>query len=348
MSADSAHHTISHPASGYAHGPRASTQVAIAAVSAAMARGGMTQAGKVFLFLSTHFHGQIDACLRAVASVCGSIDIAGASAAGVFTEQDWSLDSPAAAALVLPVDYPLHQRNSHLALAAPNAVNQFWLNDGATKFGAIAGDATGKGQYALWQAGQQRFSFIQLPLEARSIIVSDGLSELGPWQTITAADGLQLQRLDDQPALQTLAPWLGQYPLESLQAAIRPAGRGETAHWAPVLGGDLSTDSVMLAQPLQAGDELRWGHFDSSAASQRFASQIISQLAGRPQPRWALAFSSHRRAMAGDGLTEPDWHTLRRTLPAVPFAGFYGNGQIIPLAKFNRVVDNSVLLALFD
>lgn len=316
-----------------------------------MARGGLTQAGKVFLFLSTHFHQQIDECLRAVVAISGSMDVVGASAAGVFTEQDWSLDSPAAAALVLPPDFPAQMRNSHLALAAPNAINQFWLNDGALKFGGVAGDATGLGHYALWQAAQQRFSFIQIPLEARNIIVSEGTQSLGAYFTITASQGLVLESLDGRPALDTLGPYLAQYPQEALLAQISNAAQS----WIPVIGTDLSRGSVMLAHELFVGEQLRWGHFNAKAASDELAQQIMLQLAGKPQPKWALAFSSHRRVMTGDGLSEPDWNVMRKTLPDVPFAGFYGNGQIIPppnhhqpIDKLNRIVDNSVLLALFD
>ncbi|QLI82084.1 FIST C-terminal domain-containing protein [Chitinibacter fontanus] len=343
------------PASGYAFGPRASTQVAIAAVSSAMARGGITQAGKVFLFLSTHFHQQIDDCLRAVVVISGSMDVVGASAAGVFSEQEWSLDSPAAAALVLPANYPTQQRNSHLALAAPNAINQFWLNDGAIKFGAIAGDATGQGHYALWQAAQQRFSYIQIPLEARSIIVSEGTQILGPLHTITQSQGLMLETLDHHPALATLGPHLARFPQETLLAQIYPSTPSSQPSWVPVIGTDLERGSIMLAHELPLGAGLRWGHFNAKTASHELAQQIILSLAGKTQPKWALAFSSHRRAIAGDGISEPDWNVLRATLPDVPFAGFYGNGQIIPrttgqglIDKANRIVDNSVLLALFD
>lgn len=337
------------PASGYAYGPKASTQVAIAAVSSAMAKGGMTTAGKIFLFLSTHFQHIIDDCLRAVVSISGSMDVVGASAAGVFTEQEWSLDSPAAAALVLPIDQIVQQRNSHLALAAPNAVNQFWLNDGAIKFGGIAGDATGQGHFALWQAGQQRFSYIQIPLEARNIVVSNGIQIVSPPLTITGSHGLTLETLDHAPALLSLGPLLASYPTESLLAQISPPNElSNSAQWIPVIGTDLARGSVMLAHELEIGSELRWGHFDAHSASEELAQHIIQAIAGKPQPKWALAFSSHRRAMDGDGLNEPDWNVIRKTLPDVPFAGFYGNGQIIPLAKINRVVDNSVLLALFD
>jgi small ligand-binding sensory domain FIST len=343
------------PASGYAFGPKASTQVAIAAVSSAMARGGITQAGQIFLFLSTHFHQHIDECLRAVVAISGSMNVVGASAAGVFTEQDWSLDSPAAAALVLPLDYPTQQRNSHLALAAPNAINQFWLNDGTLKFGGIAGDATGQGQYALWQAAQQRFSYIQIPLEARSTVISEGSMPLGGEYTITASQGLCLETLDHQAALSTLGPHLARYPQEVLLAKIWLDNTQTTPSWIPVIGTDLAKGTVMLAHELPIGAKLCWGHFNAYAASQELAQQIMLNLAGKPQPKWALAFSSHRRAMAADGLSEPDWTTLRTTLPDVPFAGFYGNGQIIPapkahpqIDKLNRIVDNSVLLALFD
>ncbi|MBM5571193.1 MULTISPECIES: FIST N-terminal domain-containing protein [Deefgea] len=334
-------------ASGYAYGPRATPQVAIAAVSSAMARGGLSHAGRIFLFLSTHFQYEINTTLRAVTQVTGSFDIFGASAAGVFSDQDWSLDAPAAAAIVLPAQMPASSTpNSHFALAAPNAINQQWLNRGGQRFGGIAGDATGNGAYAIWQNGRQHADFVEIELTPRDIILSQGFHALSPQYRISASNGLMLESLNDAAAYPTLRPWLHQYDLHNLMAGI-----GDSVSdmlWIPVIGVDEHKQAIMLAHEIPVGMSLCWGHFDSTAASQDLGLQLMNQLAGRAQPKWGLAFSGHRRAMAGSGLTEPDWNVLRSALPGVPFAGFYGNGQIAPLAKSNQVVDNSVLVALFD
>jgi hypothetical protein len=335
------------PASGYAHGPRATPQVAIAAVSSAMARGGLSHAGRIFLFLSTHFQYEINTTLRAVTQVTGSFDIFGASAAGVFSDQDWSLDAPAAAAIVLPAQMPANKSiESHFALAAPNAINQQWLNRGGQRFGGIAGDATGNGAYAIWQNGRQQPDFVETPLTPRSIILSQGFQALSPNYRISASNGLMLETLNDAAAYPTLLPWLRQYDLHNLMAGIGDSPSDML--WIPVIGVDEQKQAIMLAHEIPVGMSLCWGHFDSAAASQDLGLQLMSQLAGRAQPQWGLAFSGHRRAMAGSGITEPDWNVLRSALPGVPFAGFYGNGQIAPLAKSNQVVDNSVLVALFD
>ncbi len=334
------------PASGYAHGPRATSQVAIAAVSMAMARGGLSHAGRIYLFLSAHFHADINSTLRAVTQVTGSFDIFGASAAGVFTDQDWSLDAPAAAAMVLPAQMTLSSSDSHFALAAPNTINQQWLNRGGQRFGGIAGDATGNGAYAIWQNARQQHDFVETPLTPRDIIISQGFHALSPHYRISASKGLMLETLDDVAAYPTLRPWLRQYDLHNLMAGISESP--SDMQWVPVIGVDEHKQAIMLAHEIPVGMHLCWGHFDSTAASQDLGLQLMTQLAGRPQPQWGLAFSGHRRAMAGSGITEPDWNALRSALPGVPFAGFYGNGQIAPLAKRNQVVDNSVLVALFD
>ncbi len=341
------------PASGYAHGPRATAQVAIAAVSSAMARGGLSQAGRIYLFLSTHFQHDIDACLRAVTQMTGSFDIFGASAAGVFTDQDWSLDAPAAAAIVLPAQPPITPAIStdcHFALAAPNTINQHWLNLGGRRFGGVAGDATGNGAYAIWQNGRQHSGFIETALTPRSIVISQGFKALSPRFVITGSHGLMLDTLDNKAAFPTLRAWLRQYDLHDLMAGISDPERDFSAEtqWIPVIGIDEQRQSIMLAHALPVGATLCWGHFNSAAASQDLGLQLMSQLAGQKQPNWGLVFSGHRRAMAGSGINEPDWNVLRSALPGVPFAGFYGNGQIVPLAKSNQVVDNSVLVALFD
>ena len=334
-------------ASGYAHGPRATPQVAIAAVSAAMARAGLSQAGRVYLFLSAHFQHDVDETLRAVTQISGSLDIFGASAAGVFSEQDWSLDAPAAAALVLPPAAAEAASTHYLALAAPNTINQQWLNRAGERFGGVAGDASGHGAYALWHGARQRQDHIETPLSPRSIIISQGFQALSRSDPISDCKGLMLNQLAGASAYASLKPWLTQYPLHHLMAGISLTTQSDT-QWIPVIGVDEAKQSIMLASELPLGAQLCWGHFDSAAASRDLAQQLLSALAGRPQPRWSLVFSGHRRGMAGSGLQEPDWNVLRAALPGVPFAGFYGNGQIVPLAKSNRVVDNSVLVALFD
>ena len=199
------------PASGYAYGPRATPQVAIAAVSSAMARGGLSHAGRIFLFLSTHFQYEINTTLRAVTQVTGSFDIFGGSAAGLFSDQEWSLDAPAAAAIVLPAQMPAKaSTNSHFALAAPNAINQQWLNRGGQRFGGIAGDATGNGAYAIWQNGRQQADFVETELSPRDIILSQGFQALSPHYRISASNGLMLESLNDAAAYPTLRPWLRQ------------------------------------------------------------------------------------------------------------------------------------------
>ncbi|WP_182075101.1 FIST N-terminal domain-containing protein [Deefgea sp. CFH1-16] len=334
-----------HIASGYAHGPRPTPQVAIAAVSAAMARGGLSQAGSIYLFLSMHFQHDISNCLRAVTQVTGSFDIFGASAAGVFSDQDWSLDAPAAAALVLPAQMQRPSSSDYFSLAAPNTINSQWLNQGGRRFGGIAGDATGQGAYAIWQQGRPHTGFIQTPLTPRDIIVSQGFQALSPFYTITASNGLMLDSLEHQPAYLTLKPWLNLHPLHHLMAGLND---GTHTTWIPVIGVDERKQSVMLAHAAPPAMQLCWGHFDSQSASHDLGLQLMRRLAGKPQPKWALIISGHRRVIAGNGLHEPDWSAIRCALPGVPFAGFYGNGQIVPLAKSNQVVDNSVVIALFD
>lgn len=335
------------PASGYAHGPRATPQVAIAAVSSAMARGGLSHAGRIYLFLSTHFQYEINSTLRAVTQVTGSFDIFGASAAGVFSDQDWSLDAPAAAAIVLPAQMPSQQQaDTYFAIAAPNAINQQWLNRGGQRFGGIAGDATGSGAYSIWQNARQHTDFVETAINPREIIISRGFHALSPNYRITASKGLMLESLNDTAAYPTLLPWLRQYDLHNLLAGIGDSTSDML--WIPVIGVDEHKQAVMLAHEIPVGMPLCWGHFDSAAASHDLGLQLMQQLAGRPQPQWGLAFSGHRRVMAGSGIIEPDWNALKSALPGVPFAGFYGNGQIAPLAKSNQVVDNSVLVALFD
>ena len=137
----------------------------------------------------------------------------GCSASGIFTEDDWVLDAPAAAAMVFSgsVSLQLAKLNrcqqALLTLSAPNAINSTWLNDGNTRYGGVSGDAVGQGPFSVWQNGkgdstgrvEAFFSGVQLASRA-----SHGLKLLTKAKKIQKTNNFDVELLDNKPPFAAL------------------------------------------------------------------------------------------------------------------------------------------------
>lgn len=110
-----------------ARGLRPTEDIAHQAVSAAMERAQLTHANSVLLFLTPEFARDPQPALRAASKAANCMQVIGCSAAGIFTDEDWVLDTPAAAAMVFGGNVALAPAHDIAAdtlvfsLAAPNA-----------------------------------------------------------------------------------------------------------------------------------------------------------------------------------------------------------------------------------
>src|SRR5688572_8105273 len=110
-------------------GTEASPALAAQAVSQAMEAADISIASSVLLLLTSEFARDPVPALRAAAKAASCTQVMGCSAPGIFTEQDWVLDAPAAAAMVFGGNVVLGQPSMQdtdqllLTLAAPNAIN---------------------------------------------------------------------------------------------------------------------------------------------------------------------------------------------------------------------------------
>ena len=144
-------------ATSIALGLKATPALAAQAVSQAMQKANITTANSVLLLLTSEFASDPQAAIKAAAKAANCTQVMGCSATGIFTEEDWVLDTPAAAAMVFGDDVSLqlakfnHSRQPLLTLTAPNAINSTWLNDGNTRLGGVSGDAIGQGPFSVWQ-----------------------------------------------------------------------------------------------------------------------------------------------------------------------------------------------------
>lgn len=142
-------------------GSRATPKLATQAVSQAMQKANITVANSVILLLTSEFANDPDPSIRAAAKAANCMQVMGCSASGIFTEEDWVLDSPAVAAMVFGDGVHLHtgknaqNKEPHsqpmLTLTAPNAINSTWLNSGNPRYGGVSGDVTGQGPFSVWQ-----------------------------------------------------------------------------------------------------------------------------------------------------------------------------------------------------
>ena len=87
-------------ATSIALGLEASPKLAAKAVAVAMQKAGITTANSVLLFLTSEFAREPMPAIKAAAKTANCLQVMGCSATGIFTEEDWVLDTPAAAAMV--------------------------------------------------------------------------------------------------------------------------------------------------------------------------------------------------------------------------------------------------------
>ena len=127
-----------------------------------MERAQLTHANSVLLFLTPEFARDPQPALRAASKAANCMQVIGCSAAGIFTEEDWVLDTPAAAAMVFGGNVPLapahdiHADPLVFSLAAPNATNRPCIKPPGQRFGGISRDATGQGPFKVWSGARSQ------------------------------------------------------------------------------------------------------------------------------------------------------------------------------------------------
>jgi len=357
--------------SGLAQGRVAEPGLAREAVRAAMQRAELEHPQAVLLYLSADFADDPQPALTAAARAAGCLQVAGCTAAGVFTEQDWVLDAPAAAALVLGdgVDLRPARRGdgdvvAELTLAAPNALDMAWLATGGRRFGGVSGDATGQGPYSVWSGGRVRDDgHCELDLAGASLRVgvSQGVRPLSRPVPVERVQGHDLQALGGIEALASLARELPlslrapeRMPTHLIMAGL-PYGEREHAveegrfHLLPVVAANPADKSVTVAGQLAPGMDLFWALRQPQAAEHDM-DLMLARLAGEraDPPAFALMFPCMGRGPYFYGGEDRDILALKRRFPGMPCAGFYGNGEIAHLDGGNRLLQYSVVLALGD
>ncbi len=344
---------------------KTSPEVAALAVQEAMAKAGLEVAGTVLLFLTSNFARDPEPAIVAAASAANCMQVLGCTALGVFTEEDWILDAPAAAAMVIGGDDcaipALDDADAwRLTLAAPSAIDTAWLRAPEGRFGGISGDATGKGPYKVW--GGSRLApdgRVELALPAAPLRVgaSRGISALCA-PAPAHLRGHDIAEVDGLASLVHLARHLpaeladdAVFPLHLLMAGITWGDPGTAIaesryHLLPLLAIDLDERRVSLANELDGETHLFWAIRQPEGAERDMAA-MLDRL-GATRPDFGLCFPCIGRGPSFYGGKDRDIELITQRFPGMPLLGFYGNGEIVHEGGQNQLLQYSTVLALYD
>jgi small ligand-binding sensory domain FIST len=345
-----------------------SAELAAKAVSNAMRKADISVANSVLLFLTSEFASAPQTAIKAAAKAANCTQVMGCSASGIFTEEDWVLDAPAAAAMVFGGDITLVNTKNQLhqapllTLTAPNGINSTWLNNGQQRYGGVSGDAIGQGPFSVWQNAKGDLSgHIEAYFSSVKVATacSHGLQMLNQPQQIERVNQFDLLQLSQQSALSALEKaWKFHsksdtaLPLHMLMAVYADSAEGITSgqfNQASIIACDADTGSITLAQPLKVGQFVSWCLRDNLVAesdmllmTDRLASSIETVAS------FGLMFSCLGRGpYFYDGI-DRDLEIVKHTFPNMPLLGFYGNGEIAYINGHNQLLPYSAVLSLFS
>jgi small ligand-binding sensory domain FIST len=347
-------------------GNKASPALVAEAVATAMLKADITVASSVLLLLTSEFADDPQPAITAAAKVANCTQVFGCSATGIFTEEDWVLDSPAVAVMVFGGDISIqntkNQPSAHalLTISAPNAINNTWLNDGNPRYGGISGDALGQGPFSVWQnakggnTGKVDAYITGVKVATRA---SHGLIMLTKPKKIQQSVDFDIEQLDNKSPLTSLQKtWKSHnkndsaLPLHLIMAmyanSAEEINRGEFSQ-TNLISFDENTGNITLAKPLKAGQYLSWGLRDQMFAETDLLhtiQQLTVELGS--SPAFGLLFSCLGRGPFYDGI-DHDLEVIAQQLPNMPLLGFYGNGEIANIAGENQLLPYSAVLSLF-
>ena len=354
-------------------GNKATPTLAAEAVANAMEKAEISIANSLLLFLTSEFADYPQPAIRAAAKAANCTQVFGCSATGIFTEDDWVLDSPAAAVMVFGGNLSIETTNLNLArqalltLCAPNAINNTWLNDGYARYGGISGNAVGQGPFSVWQnakggnTGMVNAYFAGVNLSSKA---SHGIKILTKPKIIHKSNGFDIEILDHKTPLNPLLKALATVhkintktdddivlPCHLIMAiyadSLELLNKGEYQQ-TNVISYDDKSGSITLAQPLKHGVYLSWGLRDQ-AESEMDLKKTIIQLRDElgAIPDFGLLFSCLGRGPFYDGI-DHDLKIISHELPKMPLIGFYGNGEIATIGAKNQLLPYSAVLSIFS
>jgi hypothetical protein len=364
-----AHPPVAVAASGLAGGEEPLPGIAAAAVRLALERANCECASSILLFLSAEFARSAQAAVTAASRAGNCLQVAGCCVPGVFTESDWLIDRPGAAALVLCGDLalgPPRPGSAVLSLARPEDVTPDWLAAHGQRCGSVATDSTALRPGKTWQHGKAGVDPCSLGVAgARSRTgISRGLRALGA-PLVADAEGYELRRLGAQPALDSLRRALplefrdaDALPLHLVFAGVLDDDAGDDLAVAlasgrfalqAILAANADSGAVTLAASVPRAARIFWAIRQVLAAEQDMQAMLTGLAPSEePDPSFAVMFSCMGRGPYFYDGADRDVELVRQRFPGLPLVGVYGGGEIAPLPAGNALIHNSVILTLFD
>lgn len=318
----------------------------------------------ILLFLTQDFSRIAHASVTAAARATGCMNIMGGTFSGVFTEQGWSLDQPAVAALVLgaPVCFASSPSSgADIALEVARATSVERTADSLPLLGACAGDAGGKharlfnhGKMTDSEGAACRFSALQWWTGA-----SRGVRALGASHEVTRGRGYDIERLGAHAALTVLLRELPKAIREDVQSALHlvfaampydTQGNGlDTGDFdlIPVIALNHEERSLTLARPVAPGARLTWVVRDADAARQELGV-LARQLSARTgaDACFGVQFTCVGRGPYFHGDGDQDQQAVRDALPGLPLIGAYSSTQIACIGTTPRELQYASVLGL--
>lgn len=331
-------------ASGLAYGPRPTPELAAEAVGAALEKAGLERAEHVILLLSHEFMRYPNPAVLAAARTAGCLQVSGATANGLFTEEGGQLDQPAAAALVIAdnasamtmADAPLLSFSGHGTLpyewqAGPARAGLLEADGAAWTHGRVTGNACAE---------------FRLPGLRSRHVLSPGLRRLGDALSVELSENYELRRIGGHRAVDSLhralPPELREFPPLHHIVLLRSPDEPAIAILSANADGSLT-----LAAELEAGEKVSWAIRQPLAAEQEMR-QVLQAADVGGQPAFGLMFSCIGRGPLFYGDEDRDRQAFRDQFPQTPLLGAYGSGQIAPAGGHNRLFHNSVITLLFE
>lgn len=329
--------------SGLACAARALPALAAEAVETALAAAGVSRAAQVVLFLTRDFDRQARAAVVAAARAAGTLQVAGCTVSGLFTEAGWSLEQPAAAALVLPASAPSRGATPRISFTGHARLPGDWQSD-APRAGLQEADAIA------WAAGRiaaDHCAELALPGWRARPVHGAGLHPLGGKLTVDVCNAYELRRIGGLDALGSLRAALPETeraaPPWHRLALLRSPDRPGIAILAAGADGSLT-----LAEPLAAGETVCWALHDPAAAEREMRAALSAAVDAGRMPEFALSFSCIGRGPLFYGGEDRDLQAFRDLCPGVPLLGAYGTGQIVPRPDGNLMYHNSTLTLSYE
>lgn len=193
------------------------------------------------------------------------------------------------------------------------------------------------------------------------VAVAHGNRPIGRACVITKCEGSVIFTLAGRPAMEVLAEALELEGLEESSADETPVFAGIAIDPAkhpltlgdflirPIVGVDETTGAVALSEHVRVGQTVVFQLRDARAAALGLEAALASlkrRLEGRV-PAFALYFDCVARGTTLYGEKDHDVRAIRTKFPALPFAGFFGNGELAPVGDRNFLHSHTGVLVAF-